>query len=87
MALRGNMKDSFKVTNKDKGDYDPKEGKKSPWNFEQPKYDERSSCFVNAGTYHGVGINQPVGSKENKNTEVFPKCFDKNIKPKNYEYD
>ena len=35
--------------------------KKSPWDFTQPKYDERSSCYVNAGTHHGVGRNQPVG--------------------------
>lgn len=40
-----------------------KEGKKikSPWNYDQPPYDERSSCYVNAGTNYGVGHNQPVG--------------------------
>lgn len=40
-----------------------KEGKtiKNPWNFDQPPYDQRSSCFVNAGTNYGVGHNQPVG--------------------------
>lgn len=40
-----------------------KEGKKikSPWNFDQPPYDERTSCYVNAGTNYGVGHNQPVG--------------------------
>jgi hypothetical protein len=34
---------------------------KSPFNFEQPHYDERSSCYVNAGSHHGVGHKQPVG--------------------------
>jgi hypothetical protein len=48
------------------GFHDPievKEGKhkKSPWDFTQPPYDERTSCYVNAGTHYGVGHNQPVG--------------------------
>ena len=40
-----------------------KEGKKmkSPWNFDAPCYDERSSCYVNAGSHYGVGHKQPVG--------------------------
>lgn len=50
------------------GFHDPikvKEGKKmkAPWNFDQPQYDERSSCYVNAGSHYGVGHNQPVGSE------------------------
>lgn len=35
---------------------------KSPWDFTCPHYDERSSCYVNAGSHHGVGSRQPVGS-------------------------
>lgn len=38
---------------------------KSPWNFDQPQYDERSSCYVNAGSHYGVGHRQPVGHKGN----------------------
>jgi hypothetical protein len=38
-----------------------KEGK-SPWNFEAPQYDQRSSNFVSAGSHYGVGFNQPVGT-------------------------
>lgn len=34
------------------------------WDFMQPSYDERSSCFMNAGTHHGVGHKQPVGTHE-----------------------
>ena len=34
---------------------------KSPFNFEAPPYDQRSSCFVNAGQKHGVGHRQPIG--------------------------
>lgn len=36
---------------------------KSPWDFTCPHYDERTSCYVNAGSHHGVGYRQPVGSK------------------------
>lgn len=44
-----------------------KEGKKmkSPWNFTCPDYDERSSCYVNAGSHFGIGHKQPVGHKDN----------------------
>jgi len=35
---------------------------KNPWDFTQPVYDERSSCYINAGTKHGVGKPQPVGT-------------------------
>jgi hypothetical protein len=38
---------------------------KSPWDFRAPEYDERSSCYVNAGTHYGVGHRQPVGHHGN----------------------
>ena len=44
------------------------ENKKSPWNFDQPPYDERTSCYVNAGSEYGVGKTQPVGRKGNPKT-------------------
>lgn len=54
-----------------------KEGKKikSPWNFDQPPYDERSSCYLNAGTDYGVGHKQPVGRMGNpkSSVDVLPK--------------
>lgn len=34
------------------------------WDFDMPKYDQRSSCFISAGTDYGVGKNQPVGSEK-----------------------
>lgn len=45
----------------------PKPGKekKSPWDFRCPSYDERSSCYVNAGSHYGVGHKQPVGHEGN----------------------
>jgi hypothetical protein len=43
----------------------PIDGKKSPWDFRCPQYDQRSSNFINAGTHYGVGIKQPVGHKGN----------------------
>lgn len=39
-----------------------KEGE-TPWNWKCPAYDERSSCYMQAGTDYGVGFNQPVGHK------------------------
>jgi len=39
--------------------------KKSPWDFQQPHYDERSSCYINAGSHYGVGHTQPVGHEGN----------------------
>ena len=43
-----------------------KEGKKirNPWNFDQPPYDERSSCFTETGTNYGIGHNQPIGKEK-----------------------
>jgi hypothetical protein len=62
------------------GFHDPiavKGGKKmkSPWNFDAPDYDERSSCYVNAGSHYGVGHKQPVGHEGNpkESAEVLPK--------------
>lgn len=43
----------------------PVDGKKSPWDFECPQYDQRSGNCVNAGTHYGVGHNQPVGRAGN----------------------
>lgn len=34
----------------------------APWDFTQPVYDQRSSCYINAGTKRGVGKAQPVGT-------------------------
>jgi len=48
----------------------PVDGKKSPWDFRCPQYDQRSSNFVNAGTHYGVGINQPVGHAGNPKQTV-----------------
>ncbi len=46
---------------------------KNPVNYESTPYDERSSCFSNVGTYHGVGKAQPIGSRMEKNTsEMLP---------------
>lgn len=48
----------------------PKDGNKSPWDFTCPQYDQRTSCFVNAGTSYGVGRNQPVGHEGNPKMRV-----------------
>lgn len=49
---------------------EPSDGKRSPWDFRCPQYDQRSSNFVNAGTHYGVGHAQPVGREGNPLKEV-----------------
>ena len=51
---------------------EPKNCTKSPWNFKAPSYDERHSCFVNAGQKHGTGFNQPVGSEKASKEDAMP---------------
>jgi hypothetical protein len=49
----------------------PIDGKpESIWDFRCPQYDQRSSCYVNAGTHYGVGHKQPVGHKGNPKETV-----------------
>ncbi len=50
----------------------PKDGKKSPWDFRCPQYDQRHSNFINAGTHYGKAINQPVGHPGNPKVEGVP---------------
>lgn len=39
----------------------PKKSTHSYWQHKQPEYDERTSCYINAGTDYKVGHRQPVG--------------------------
>lgn len=48
----------------------PKEGVNTPWSFDCPQYDQRSSNFINAGTHYGVGIKQPIGHPGNPKDKV-----------------
>jgi hypothetical protein len=49
------------------------EGKKNPyWSFDCPPYDERSSCYVNAGSNYGVGHRTPVGKEKASGKSVIP---------------
>lgn len=48
----------------------PVDGKKSPWDFRCPQYDQRSSNFLNAGTDYGVGHAQPIGHAGNPKERV-----------------
>lgn len=66
---------------------EPMDGRKSPWDFRCPPYDQRSSCFVKAGTNYGEGHRQPVGHKENPKmrSEMLPKGgHSVNIDEENY---
>ena len=61
--MKSGFKDSTEIKNKS-------HAVKNPWSFVAPEYDERSSCFVNAGTHYGVGHNQPVGHSGNPKQNV-----------------
>lgn len=67
--MKSGFKDPIAVKNQNPQDK-PKDGKNSPWDFRCPQYDQRSSCFVNAGTHYGVGHRQPVGHVGNPKTKV-----------------
>jgi hypothetical protein len=45
---------------------------KSPWDFTCPDYDQRSSNYINAGTHHGVGHAQPIGSMQHTMKGAIP---------------
>lgn len=69
--MKSGFKDPIAVRNQEPKDK-PVDGKKSPWDFRAPNYDQRSSCFVSAGTHYGVGFNQPVGSSRPAKYEGVP---------------
>jgi hypothetical protein len=82
--LRGHMKTGFK----DKVDSQSPKKFKNPWDFTAPAYDERTSCFINAGTHHGVGKNQPVGTEGNpKGADAVPKGRIETLKVANVSYE
>ena len=60
------------------------EKKNSPWDYRAPQYDERSSCFVNAGTHYGVGHKSPVGREGTPHSRVSTLPFGR---PKTMETD
>lgn len=78
--MKTGFKDRCEVNN-------PKE-KKSPWNFKAPDYDQRSSCFIKAGSDYGVGKNQPIGGYNARTMdEVIPKGRVKTLQTQYFEED
>lgn len=69
--MESGFKNPAKVKNQDPENH-PKDGKKTPWDFTCPQYDQRSSCFVNAGTHYGVGHKQPVGTENHSSKSAVP---------------
>lgn len=65
--MKSGFNDPINIRNQKPKDK-PVDGKNSPWDFTCPQYDQRSSCFINAGTNYGVGRNQPVGHVGNPKT-------------------
>ena len=72
------MKTHFKEPNaikKQDPKNQPEDSKGTPWDFRCPQYDQRTSCFVNAGTHYGEAHKQPVGmhsSSKNMTQGVIP---------------
>lgn len=62
--MKSGFNDPIAIKKQDPKDQ-PVDGKKTPWDYRCPQYDQRSSCFVNAGTHYGVGHRQPVGHAGN----------------------
>ena len=63
--MKTGFKDPIEVKN-------PKKNFK--WDFAAPVYDERTSCFIEAGSNYGKGHKQPVGGfKARSMDEVIPK--------------
>lgn len=56
----------------------------SPWNFNCPPYDERASCYVDAGSHYGIGFKNPVGHKGDPKMRVATLPFGR---PKTMEVD
>jgi hypothetical protein len=71
--MKTGFKDPIAIKKQDPKDH-PVDGKKTPWDFRCPQYDQRSSCFINAGTHYGIAHKQPVGHSENPRSDgVIPK--------------
>ncbi len=64
------MKTGFNNALKDQGE--GKQGK-YPFDFKCPSYDERSSCYIQAGQNYGVGHKQPVGNEKVNAASPIPK--------------
>jgi hypothetical protein len=67
------MKSGFKDPDaiKNQKPKDTNMDKKNPiWDFSCPQYDERTSCYIKAGTDYGVGHKQPVGRQGNPKMHV-----------------
>lgn len=62
--MKTGFKDRLEVKNE--------KGMRSPWDFTCPDYDQRSSCFVNAGSHYGVGVKQPIGKTHATNKGAIP---------------
>ena len=69
--MESGFKDPLKIKKQEPKDK-PVDGKNTPWDFRCPQYDQRTSCFVKAGTDYGEGHRQPVGTLKEDNKNVVP---------------
>lgn len=72
--MKSHFKEPNAIKKQDPKDH-PVDGVKTPWDYRCPQYDQRTSCFVNAGTHYGEAHRQPVGgpsSHKNMTQGVIP---------------
>lgn len=69
--MKTGFKDPVAIKSQKPEDH-PKDGKNTPWDFRCPQYDERSSCYVKAGTDYGIAHRQPVGTEKHSNKSAVP---------------
>lgn len=69
--MKSGFKDALEIKNQKPKDK-PIDGKDSPWDFRGPQYDQRSSCFIQAGTNYGTGVTNPVGKERSSGSLAVP---------------
>lgn len=81
--MKSGFRDALEVKNQ-KPKNTPVDGKNSPWDWRAPEYDQRSSCFIQAGNDYGVGHTNPVGTKRQEGRNVVPMGRVDTMKTRNY---
>lgn len=69
--MKTGFNDPLSINNQKPKDQ-PKDGMNSSWDFRGPQYDQRSSCFIKAGTDYGIGRCSPIGKMEHTTFNTVP---------------
>ena len=69
--MKSGFKDRTEIKHQNPKD-NPASGGTYPVSFECPRYDERTSGFVQSGTNYGVGVAQPIGTENITDSYAIP---------------